>query len=395
MLKILSIFGTRPEAIKMAPVIKELAKYPGEIQSVVCVTGQHRQMLDQVLDIFEIKPHCDLNLMERNQTLAGLTAKMMTALQPLFDEVKPDWVLVQGDTTTVMSASLAAFYRDIKVGHIEAGLRTRDKRAPFPEEINRRITSVLADFHFAPTDGARKALLSEGVADASIQVTGNTVIDALMLTLEKIKSEAVRVSILSHLSSLIPSIPWSDLETGGTKSICPRILLVTGHRRESFGKPFEEICLALRDVVSLFEDIHVVYPVHLNPNVREPVHRILGGVERVHLLEPLSYLPFVYLMDKAYCILTDSGGVQEEAPSLGKPVFVMRDVTERPEGIEAGCSALVGTTRDSILNRARTLLTDEALYKRMSHARNPYGDGHAAEKIVARLKDGRRGATGD
>ena len=374
----------------MAPVILELAKHPDRVQNVVCVTAQHRQMLDQVLDIFHIKPDFDLNLMEKNQTLAGLTAKVMTSLDPLLEDIKPDWVLVQGDTTTVMTASLAAFYHNIKVGHIEAGLRTSNKRAPFPEEINRRVASVLADLHFAPTERAREALLSEGIPDENISVTGNTVIDALLTALEDIRSNSNGSESARYFSDLIPSLsPVFDLSYPLTLN--PRLILVTGHRRESFGKPFEEICLALRDIVQLFPDVHIIYPVHLNPNVREPVYRILNDVAQIHLIEPLSYLPFLYLMDKSYCILTDSGGIQEEAPSLGKPVLVIRETTERPEGIEAGCSVLAGVTRDSIVNLTRRLLTDEAMYARMSHARNPYGDGHAAERIVERLINAGKG----
>ncbi|MDR4499371.1 MAG: UDP-N-acetylglucosamine 2-epimerase (non-hydrolyzing) [Candidatus Scalindua sp.] len=368
MFTILSIFGTRPEAIKMVPVIKELEKDCYKLRSLVCVTAQHRQMLDQALDLFNITPDFDLDLMQGNQSLSQLTARVLTSLDPVLREVKPDWILVQGDTTTTMAASLAAFYHGIHVGHIEAGLRTNNKHAPFPEEINRRVTSVIADLHFAPTDRARQALLSEGVPQTKIFVTGNTVIDALL---------------------------WVRQEVGKTPHDIPadlknimndkKMILVTGHRRESFGNTFEQICLAICDLVSLHSDICVVYPVHLNPNVKEPVHRILGNTDRIHLIEPLPYAPFVWLMDHAYIILTDSGGIQEEAPSLGKPVFVMREVTERPEGIDAGCVALVGADKNKIVESVSNLLRNEEMYKTMSKAKNPYGDGKAAARIVEAL----------
>ncbi|MEB2309923.1 MAG: UDP-N-acetylglucosamine 2-epimerase (non-hydrolyzing) [Candidatus Brocadiaceae bacterium] len=368
MITILSIFGTRPEAIKMAPVIKELEKHPDRFRSLVCVTAQHRQMLDQVLDLFGIVPDFDLDLMQENQTLSQITARVLTSLDPVLREIKPDWILVQGDTTTTMAASMAAFYRGIRVGHVEAGLRTNNKQAPFPEEINRRVTSVIADLHFAPTDRARQALLSENVPQNKIFITGNTVIDALLWARQEVGKSP-------H------DIP-SDLKNTINNK---KLILVTGHRRESFGRTFEQICLAIRDLVSLRPDICVVFPVHLNPHVKEPVHRILGNVDRVHLIEPLSYGPFVWLMDHAYLILTDSGGIQEEAPSLGKPVFVMREVTERPEGIEAGCVALVGTDKDKIVESVGNLLRNEEIYKTMSNAKNPYGDGKSAARIVKAL----------
>ncbi|MCF6156664.1 MAG: UDP-N-acetylglucosamine 2-epimerase (non-hydrolyzing) [Candidatus Brocadia sp.] len=368
MLTVLSIFGTRPEAIKMAPVIKELEKHPDRFRSLVCVTAQHRQMLDQVLDLFGIVPDFDLDLMQENQTLSQLTARVLTSLESVLREVKPDWILVQGDTTTTMAASMAAFYHGIRVGHVEAGLRTNNKHAPFPEEINRRVTSVIADLHFAPTNRARQALLSEGIPQNKICVTGNTVIDALLW-------------VRQEVSKNLPHIP-SDLKNALNGK---KMILVTGHRRESFGKAFEQICLAIRDLASLHPDVCIVYPVHLNPNVKEPVHRILGNVDRIHLIEPLPYASFVWLMDHAYAILTDSGGIQEEAPSLGKPVFVMREVTERPEGIYAGCVALVGTDKDKIVASVSTLLRNEEMYKAMSEAKNPYGDGKAAARIVEAL----------
>lgn len=352
----------------MAPVIKELGKHPDKFHYVVCVTAQHRQMLDQVLDLFEITSDYDLDIMEESQTLPQLTSNILNALDSVYREVKPEWVLVQGDTTTTMVASLTAFYQKISVGHIEAGLRTNNKFAPFPEEVNRRLTSVVADFHFAPTERAKQALLSEGVHKNKILVTGNTVIDALLWTREEVRKS--------------PPIISSDLRNAIAGK---KLILVTGHRRESFGKPFEQIFLAIKDLIALSPGICVIYPVHLNPNVKEPVYRILGNIDRVHLIEPLSYAPFVWLMDQAYLILTDSGGIQEEAPSLGKPVLVMRDVTERPEGIEAGCAQLMGVERDQIVQGVSNLISNRNLYEKMSQAKNPYGDGKAAVRIVKGL----------
>ncbi len=362
--KILFIFGTRPEAIKMAPLIKEFQKHTDILDTKVCVTAQHRQMLDQVLDVFDIKPDFDLDLMEEDQSLLQLTARVFSGLEKIFSEVKPDWVLVQGDTSTVMAASVAAFYSGIKVGHVEAGLRSGNRYAPFPEEINRRIASVTADLHFAPTETARRALLAEGIDDKTIHVTGNTVIDALLWVREKVRQK--QPDIADRLKKKL-----------GDKSM----ILVTGHRRESFGEGFEKICLALRDIAELHKDTFIIYPVHLNPNVQEPVNRILNGHENILLIEPLSYTDFVWLMDRSYLILTDSGGVQEEAPSLGKPILVMRDVTERTEGIEAGTAKLVGTDRQKILFETCRLLTDRSEYDRMAQASNPYGDGKASERI--------------
>jgi UDP-N-acetylglucosamine 2-epimerase (non-hydrolysing) len=366
---VLSIVGTRPEAIKMAPVIQELEKYPEWFCSVVCSTGQHREMLDQVLGLFQITPDIDLNLMQHNQGLAQLTARLFSALDPVLEEVRPDVVLAEGDTTTVLVASLVSFYRGITVGHVEAGLRTGDKRRPFPEEINRRLADAVADLFFAPTQRARQALLREGCSDRDIYVTGNTVIDALL-------------DVATH------DYDWSS---GPLAEICPerRIVLITAHRRESFGEQFRQLCLAIRDLAEEYapEGMQFVYPVHLNPNVRQPVGDILSQVSNVHLIEPLDYLALVQLMKRSTLILTDSGGIQEEAPSLGVPVLVMRDTTERPEGIDAGVVRLVGTQREYILREARRLLSDATAHAAMATRANPYGDGQAARRIVAALKE--------
>lgn len=365
MYKILSIFGTRPEAIKMAPIIKELQKYSEKVDSIVCVSAQHREMLDQVLDFFKIKPHYDLNLMEQRQTLTGLTIKVIKEIEPIIKDVAPDWLLLQGDTTTVMAVSLVAFYLGIRVGHIEAGLRTNNKRAPFPEEINRRITSVIADIHFAPTEHARQSLLSEGIPNHSIVVTGNTSIDAVL-------------QVVDIIHEFPPKLPDGLVEAINGK----RMILVTGHRRENFEAGLKEICLALKELVIKFSDICVVYPVHLNPEVRETVYKILYNINRIHLIDPLPYAPFIWLMDKAYFILTDSGGIQEEAPALGKPVLVLREVTERPEGISVGNAFLVGTKQDEIIRQSEDLLCNSNRYAQMSKINNPYGDGLAASRIV-------------
>jgi UDP-N-acetylglucosamine 2-epimerase (non-hydrolysing) len=364
MKKISIVFGTRPEAIKLGPLILELKRRP-EFDAQVCVTAQHREMLDQVLAVFGVRPDADLNLMTPGQALPELTARAVTALSRHLQAARPDRVLVQGDTTTTFCAALAAYYLRIPVAHVEAGLRTGDRYAPFPEEINRRLTTHLADLHFAPTEAARDHLLREGIPAGSVHVTGNTVIDALLWVRAKIRRTP-------------PELPAGLAAALDGK----RLVLVTGHRRESFGRPFEAICRAIADVAARFPDVAVVYPVHLNPNVQEPVRRILGGAERVHLVEPLPYEPFVALLDRAYLVLTDSGGVQEEAPSLGKPVLVMREVTERPEGIAAGCAELAGVTREGIVDSVTRLLTDAALYQRMSQAQNPYGDGQAALRIA-------------
>ena len=366
MLRVLSVFGTRPEAIKLAPVIRELRRRPGFLARV-CVTAQHRQMLDQVLEVFQIEPDYDLDLMRSDQSLFEITARALGALETVLREDKPDIVLVQGDTTTVFMATLAAYYLQIPVGHVEAGLRTHDKYNPFPEEGNRRLTDVLADFCFAPTESSRENLLREGVPDERIFVTGNTVIDALQETVQR----------LGALDT-DPPLPPELVGLSGS----PRIILVTGHRRESFGQEFENLCWGLRKLAERNEDVCIVYPVHLNPNVQRPVQRILGGVNRVVLTEPLEYTPFVWLLSRCHFVLTDSGGIQEEAPALGKPVLVMRKKTERPEGVEAGVARLVGTDTESIYLEGQRLLDDAGTYGKMAQAINPYGDGQAARRIA-------------
>lgn len=366
MLKILLVFGTRPEAIKMAPVYHALKKRSDKFCVEVCLTAQHRQMLDMVIDFFEIEINYDLNIMKPNQTLISLSADILNGLQPVLAESRPDWMLVHGDTTTSTIAALTGFYAGIKVGHVEAGLRTFQKHAPFPEEINRTVTARLADVHFAPTAASAINLTNEGVDQQSILVTGNTVIDALHLGLQKVNEE--NSSIMSLLSIIEPD---------------KRIVLITAHRRENFGEGFENLCVAIKKVALDFRDsVQVVYPVHLNPNVREPVSRILAGIDNVHLIEPLEYEAFIWLMNRAHLIITDSGGVQEEAPSLGKPVLVMRDTTERPEAVEAGTVILVGTNPEKIIKEASLLLSSEELYITMSSKHNPYGDGKSAERIA-------------
>jgi len=355
----------------MAPVIKELQNHPEQFVVHVCVTAQHRQMLDQVLELFEIVPDYDLDIMKPGQSLTDVTSNVLQGLVPVLKDSCPDVVLVHGDTTTTMAASLAAFYAGIPVGHVEAGLRTGNKRAPFPEEINRRVTGCVADIHFAPTGQARQNLLREGVADSTIHITGNTVIDALLNIADRVKNDAI---IQGEMSAR-----FSFLDT--TK----RLILVTGHRRENFGEGFENICQALKEIAETHADVEIVYPVHLNPQVQEPVRRILSACPSVHLIEPLDYLPFVWMMERSYMIITDSGGVQEEAPSLGKPVLVMRDTTERPEAVEAGTVKLVGTDHGRIVAEAGKLLDDENAYRRMSQAHNPYGDGKAAKRIAELL----------
>jgi UDP-N-acetylglucosamine 2-epimerase (non-hydrolysing) len=376
-LRVLSIFGTRPEAVKMAPVVQALASTPG-ITSQVCVTGQHRQMLDQVLGLFDIHPDVDLNLMQPDQNLASLTAEIFTHLDPVLASLNPDWILVQGDTTTVAASSLAAFYRHICVGHVEAGLRTHDKWQPFPEEINRRLASVLTDLHFAPTDWARQNLLRENILPQQIHVTGNPVIDALQAVV-KLPPTLEVLDLFERLE-----IPFQPLGSARNTTISvPRLVLVTAHRRENFGSPLEHICASLKMLAEIYQEaIRIVYPVHLNPNVQEPVHRILSGISNIILLEPLDYLPMVQLMRHASLVLTDSGGLQEEAPAFGVPVLVMRQVTERPEGVQAGTVRLVGTGTQEILSQARLLLDDPQAYALMAHAVNPYGDGKAAPRIV-------------
>jgi UDP-N-acetylglucosamine 2-epimerase (non-hydrolysing) len=354
----------------MAPVIRELEARADAFETVVCVTAQHREMLDQVLELFQVTPQYDLMLMQRNQHLSKLTARILTSFDPVLREVRPNWVLVQGDTTTSMAASLAAFYHGARLGHVEAGLRTHNKLAPFPEEINRRLTSVLADLHFAPTERARQTLLTEGISPDRVVVTGNTVVDALLWARGQVRLNP-------------PALPTRIVEGIRYK----KLILVTGHRRESFGETFEQICLAIRDIVTRHPDLCVVYPAHLNPNVQEPVYRILGSLDRVFLEAPLPYGSFVWLMERSYLILTDSGGIQEEAPSLGKPVLLMRQVTERPEGIEAGCVSLVGVKRSDIVEAVGCMLTDKAAYSRMAQIANPYGDGLAAKRIVSSIRE--------
>jgi UDP-N-acetylglucosamine 2-epimerase (non-hydrolysing) len=369
-LRILSVFGTRPEAVKMAPVVQRLAHTPG-VESRVCVTAQHRQMLDQVLDLFDIQPDYDLDLMRDDQSLADLSAAIFTHLNPVLTDFQPDWILAQGDTTTVAITSLLAYYRRVRFGHVEAGLRTRDKWQPFPEEINRRVAGVIADLHFAPTDWARQNLLREGVDDAIIKVTGNPVIDALNIVAKQ--PEPKEITDLLARIGLVTIRPATS-----------RLILVTAHRRENFGQPLEDICEALKQLAAR-GDVEIIYPVHLNPNVQGPVHRLLDGVPHITLLPPLDYLPLVHLMKRARLILTDSGGIQEEAPAFGVPALVLREVTERPEGVEAGVLKLVGTATPRIVEEANRLLDDASAHAEMARASNPYGDGHAAERIVESL----------
>lgn len=365
-IKILFIFGTRPEAIKMAPLIKEYRKHQDTVEIKVCVTAQHREMLDQVLSFFNIEPDYDLGLMTKNQSIFDITANGLKALEPVLTDCKPDVVFVQGDTTTAFIGALAAFYNKVKIVHIEAGLRSKDKYSPFPEEINRTLVGHMADYHFAPTETASKNLSNEGIV-RNVWVVGNTGIDALLLGLDiiKAKDETIFSSFFHYMD------------------LSKRIILVTGHRRESFGAPFENICDALKQIAHRFQDIEIIYPVHLNPNVREPVTRILKNVPNIHLIEPLEYPYLIWLMSRSYLVLTDSGGIQEEAPSLGKPVLVMREITERVEGIAAGTAKLVGTSKDKIVDEASRLLNDRVEYNTMSKAVNPYGDGKASQKITA------------
>jgi UDP-N-acetylglucosamine 2-epimerase (non-hydrolysing) len=376
MMKILSVFGTRPEAIKMAPVVKAMLRAPISIDSRICVTAQHREMLDQVLRLFEIQPDWDLDLMRADQSLFDVTTRGLEALENVFRKETPDVVLVQGDTTTAFIASLAAYYLKLPIGHVEAGLRTNDKYSPFPEELNRRLVDVLCDLRFAPTERAKQNLLREGVPEESVFVTGNTVIDALIWVVDRQAAPSVKERLESHFRDRY-GLCFNE----------NRIVLVTGHRRESFGKGFESICHGLKKIAHRNRDIEIVYPVHLNPNVQGPVSKILSGLRNVHLIEPLDYEMFVFLMNRAYLILTDSGGIQEEAPSLGKPVLVMREVTERPEAIEAGTARRVGTDSETIWEATQTLLDDRGEYERMAHVANPFGDGKAAERIVRILKE--------
>ncbi len=371
MKKILIVFGTRPEAIKMAPLVKVMAA-SADFEVKVCVTAQHREMLDQVLQIFSIKPDYDLNIMQEGQDLFGVTVRVLNDLRQVFDECSPDLVLVHGDTTTTFATSLAAFYSGIKVGHVEAGLRTYNLKAPWPEEANRQLTDVLADYYFAPTAKNMDNLLEERVAAEKIVVTGNTVIDALLTIIDKIASD----------ESLQNSLRGQLKDAGYKLDSSRRFILVTGHRRENFGAGFMDICLALQRVAEQYQDIDIVYPVHLNPNVRQPVFAQLGGLSNVYLIEPLGYESFIYLMQQAHLIITDSGGIQEEAPSLGKPVLVMRDTTERPEAVVAGTVKLVGTDPEIILREVGHLLEDNEYYQSMARIHNPYGDGTACQKIA-------------
>ncbi|HDK7378620.1 TPA: UDP-N-acetylglucosamine 2-epimerase (non-hydrolyzing) [Cronobacter sakazakii] len=373
-MRVLTVFGTRPEAIKMAPLVHALAQDPA-FDTRVCVTAQHRQMLDQVLHLFSIVPDYDLNIMKPGQGLTEITCRILEGLKPILTEFRPDVVLVHGDTTTTIATSLAAFYQRIPVGHVEAGLRTGDLYSPWPEEANRTLTGHLAMYHFAPTELSRQNLLRENIPDARIFVTGNTVIDALIAVRDRVMAdEPLRLRLETQY-------PFLD----GDK----KMILVTGHRRESFGEGFEQICRALADIAAQNRDVQIVYPVHLNPNVTEPVNRILGHIDNIVLIEPQEYLPFVWLMNHTWLILTDSGGIQEEAPSLGKPVLVMRETTERPEAVEAGTVRLVGTDTQRIVAEVTRLLHDEAAYQAMSHAHNPYGDGQACERILHALKNNR------
>ena len=373
-LRVMSVFGTRPEAIKMAPVVLGLDQAEG-IESLVCVTAQHRQMLDQVLDLFEISPDFDLNLMSPGQDLYDITAKSLLGLRDILRQAKPDLVLVHGDTTTCFAAALSAFYENIPVGHVEAGLRTGNLRAPFPEEANRSLVGRLASHHFAPTESARQNLLREGVDDESILVTGNTVIDALLMVRDKVAQ--------------IPSARWEGLVGeqlyGRITDQKRKLILITGHRRENFGQGFIDLCNAIREIAQNHPDWDLVYPVHLNPNVQKPVYKILDGINNIYLIQPLDYAPFVWLMDQCDLILTDSGGIQEEGPALGKPVLVMRDVTERPEAVDAGTVRLVGTKPEAITANVEELLTNSSVYSTMSRAHNPYGDGKAVSRILAHL----------
>lgn len=372
-LKVMTVFGTRPEAIKMAPVVQALAVHPA-IEAKVCVTAQHREMLDQVLALFGIRPDFDLDLMKAGQDLTDITHGVLKGLRDVFAEYRPDRILVHGDTSTTLAASLAAFYHKIPVGHVEAGLRTGDLFAPWPEEANRKVASVFTDLHFAPTKGSQQNLLKEGVATDRIHVTGNTVIDALLEIAERLQRDE---ALASRCSGQFPFLDPAR-----------RLVLVTGHRRESFGEGFKRICRGLAEIARR-GDVQIVYPVHLNPNVRAPVNEILADVDNVHLIEPLDYLPFVYLMTRSHIIVTDSGGVQEEAPSLGKPVLVMREVTERPEAVQAGTVRLIGTDNELMVKEVNRLLDDKAEYEKMSKAHNPYGDGKAAERIVRILLESR------
>ena len=383
MKKVMLVFGTRPEAIKMAPLVKEFQKHPETFETIVCVTGQHRQMLDQVLQLFEITPDYDLNIMKQGQDLYDVTARVLTGMRDVLKETQPDVVLVHGDTTTSTAAALAAFYQQIPVGHVEAGLRTHNIYSPWPEEMNRQITGRIATYNFAPTPLSKQNLLREAVSEESITVTGNTVIDALYWVVDKIKNDA---SLNAELEGILKTAGYDVNRLADGK----KLVLITGHRRENFGDGFINMCTAIKDLTQKYPDVDFVYPMHLNPNVRKPIHEVfgedLGNLGNMFFIEPLEYLSFVYLMEKSTIVLTDSGGIQEEAPGLGKPVLVMRDTTERPEALEAGTVKLVGTNYDMIVNEVSALLDDKKAYEMMSKAVNPYGDGLACGRIVGTLK---------
>lgn len=383
MRKVMLVFGTRPEAIKMAPLVKEFEKYPESFETIVCVTGQHREMLDQVLQLFDIKPKYDLNIMKQGQDLYDVTARVLVGLRDVLKEAQPDVVLVHGDTTTSMAAALAAFYQQIKVGHVEAGLRTHNIYSPWPEEMNRQITGRIAEYNFAPTPLSRQNLLDEKVKDESIIVTGNTVIDALYWVVNKIKEDK---SLNEKLTSKLQASGYDIYRLNDRK----KLVLITGHRRENFGDGFINMCTAIRDLTKKYPNVDFVYPMHLNPNVRKPIHEVFGedlsNLGNMFFIEPLEYLEFVFLMEKSTIVLTDSGGIQEEAPGLGKPVLVMRDTTERPEALDAGTVKLVGTNYEKIVSEVSNLIEDNNYYEQMSKAVNPYGDGLACGRIVERLK---------
>lgn len=379
MKKVMLVFGTRPEAIKMAPLVKEFQKYPERFETIVCVTGQHREMLDQVLHIFEITPDYDLNIMKQGQDLYDVTARVLTGMRDVLKKAQPDVVLVHGDTTTSTAAALAAFYQQIPVGHVEAGLRTHNIYSPWPEEMNRQITGRIATYHFAPTPLSRQNLLAEGVKEEQITVTGNTVIDALYMVVDKIKHDK---SLDAELEALLKNAGYDVNRLSGGK----KLVLITGHRRENFGDGFIHMCTAIKNLTQKYSEVDFVYPMHLNPNVRKPIHEVFGedlsNLGNMFFIEPLEYLSFVYLMEKSTIVLTDSGGIQEEAPGLGKPVLVMRDTTERPEALEAGTVKLVGTNYERIVHEVSALIDEQEYYDRMSKAVNPYGDGNACKRIA-------------
>lgn len=381
MKKIMLVFGTRPEAIKMAPLVKEFEKHPDVFKTIVCVTGQHREMLDQVLQIFEINPDYDLNIMKQGQDLYDVTARVLTGMRDVLKEAQPDIVLVHGDTTTSTASALAAFYQQIPVGHVEAGLRTHNIYSPWPEEMNRQITGRIAAYNLAPTPLSKQNLLAEGIKEESITVTGNTVIDALYMVVDKIKNDK---ALDNNLENILKDAGYDVNRLSGGK----KLVLITGHRRENFGEGFIHMCKAIKTLTEKYPDVDFVYPMHLNPNVRKPIHKVFGNEpsSNMFFIEPLEYLSFVYLMEKSTIVLTDSGGIQEEAPGLGKPVLVMRDTTERPEALEAGTVKLVGTDYDKIVSEVSMLLDDQEYYERMSKAVNPYGDGMACGRITKILK---------